>query len=97
MGGEIPPDPLENTMAKQVKQKKLNNILDFLGGTLLEPPAESYGFTKPKQKGFTSGSQLFPADGRAMEYRNAQRRTNNEVRVNGGMVNTKMNFFGWAD
>ena len=23
MGGEIPPDPLENIMAKQVKQKKL--------------------------------------------------------------------------
>jgi|TARA_R110000765_G_scaffold305024_1_gene398926 hypothetical protein len=97
MGGEIPPDPTEDTMVKKSGKKSLNNILDFLGGALPEQPSESYGYTEPKQKGFTSGSQLFPADGRAMEYRSAQRKTNNEVRVNGGMVNTKMNFFGWSD
>ena len=83
-------------MKKHSSKKSLNNVLDFLGGALPEPPQESYGFTEPKQRGFTSGGQLFPADGRAIEYRNAQRRTNNEVRVNGGMVNTKMNFFGWS-
>ena len=41
--------------------------------------------------------QLFPADGRAMEYRNDQMRTNNEIRVNGAMIYKNMNFFGWSD
>lgn len=77
-------------------RKMLDEITDYMGGSL-QTSEEGYGYTEPKQKGYTSGGQLFPPDGRAIEYRNSQFRTNNEVRVNGGMVYNKMNFFGWAD
>ena len=78
------------------KGRMLDEITAYMGGAV-QSPTEGYGSTEPKKKGFTSGDQLFPADGRAMEYRNDQMRTNNEIRVNGAMIYKNMNFFGWSD
>jgi hypothetical protein len=72
---------------------KINSITAFIGGKV-ETPVEGYGFTEPKQKGYTSGSQLF--DDRAMEYRDEQPHSNNEARVNGKMVRSGMTVSGWG-
>ena len=71
----------------------MNSIEAFIGG-LVETPDVGYGHTDPILKGYTSGSQLF--DERAMESRYAQRRTNNEGRVNGEMVRGTGVIAGWA-
>lgn len=73
-------------------KKMLDSVTFYMGGAL-ETPVEGYGYTEPKNKGYTSGSQLFPADGRAIEYRNAQMKTNNDVRVNGSMIYNSPDFF----
>jgi len=73
--------------------KRMNSIEAFIGG-VVETPEVGYGHTDPILKGYTSGSQLF--DERAMESRYAQRRTNNEGRVNGEMVRGTGVIAGWA-
>ena len=73
--------------------KRINSIEAFIGG-VVETPEDGYGHTDPILKGYTSGSQLF--DERAMESRYAQRRTNNEGRVNGEMVRGTGVIAGWA-
>ena len=73
--------------------KGMNSIEAFIGG-VVETPEVGYGHTDPILKGYTSGSQLF--DERAMESRYAQRRTNNEGRVNGEMVRGTGVIAGWA-
>ena len=73
--------------------KGMNSIEAFIGG-VVETPEVGYGHTDPILKGYTSGSQLF--DERAMESRHAQRRTNNEGRVNGEMVRGTGVIAGWA-
>jgi chorismate synthase len=73
--------------------KRMNSIEAFIGG-MVETPDVGYGHTEAVLKGYTSGSQLF--DERDMEYRRAQRRTNNEGRVNGEMVRGSGVIAGWA-
>ena len=71
----------------------MNSIEAFIGGKLKLQRCW-YGHTEAVLKGYTSGSQLF--DERAMESRYAQRRTNNEGRVNGEMVRGTGVIAGWA-
>ena len=87
-GRETAPNPKEIRMAK-----RMNSIEAFIGG-MVETPDVGYGHTEAVLKGYTSGSQLF--DERDMEYRRAQRRTNNEGRVNGEMVRGSGVIAGWA-
>tara|TARA_R100000458_G_C8215827_1_gene201823 strand:- start:707 stop:931 length:225 start_codon:yes stop_codon:yes gene_type:complete len=72
---------------------KINVITAYIGDKE-ETPKEGYGFTEPKQKGYTSGSQLF--DERCMEYKREQPRSNNEARANGRMVRSGMTVSGWG-
>jgi hypothetical protein len=72
---------------------KINLITAYIGDEV-KTPEESYGSTEPKQKGFTSGDQLF--DERAREYRMEQPASNNEARVNGKMVRSGMSVSGWS-
>jgi hypothetical protein len=72
---------------------KINVITAYIGDQE-ETPKESYGSTEPKQKGFTSGDQLF--DERCKEYAAEQPRSNNEARVNGKMVRSGMTVSGWG-
>ena len=73
--------------------KRMNTIEAFIGGKV-ETPEMGYGHTEAVLKGYTSGSQLF--DERAMDFRNDQRSTNNEGRVNGQMVRGSGVISGWA-
>ena len=73
--------------------KRMNSIEAFIGG-VVETPEMGYGHTEAVLKGYTSGSQLF--DERALDLRYAQRRTNNEGRVNGEMVRGTGVIAGWA-
>ncbi len=72
---------------------KINSITAYIGDHV-ETSVKGYGFTEPRQKGYTSGDQLF--DARAMEYRAEQPRSNNEARVNGKMVRSGMTVSGWS-
>ena len=88
MGRETAPNPYED-----IKMKRMNSVEAFIGGAV-ETPEMGYGHTEAVLKGYTSGSQLF--DERAMDFRNDQRRTNNEGRVNGQMVRGSGVIAGWA-
>ena len=89
MGRETAPNPYEDIKMA----KRMNSIEAFIGG-VVETPEMGYGHTEAVLKGYTSGSQLF--DERAMDFRNDQRRTNNEGRVNGQMVRGSGVIAGWA-
>tara|TARA_R100000315_G_scaffold19755_1_gene7093 strand:- start:4 stop:228 length:225 start_codon:yes stop_codon:yes gene_type:complete len=70
------------------------NLITAYIGDKVETPLEGYGSTEPKQKGYTSGSQLF--DERCEMYKAEQPRSNNEARVNGRMVRSGMSVAGWS-
>ena len=89
MGRETAPNPYEDI----IMAKRMNSVVAYIGGQV-ETPEMGYGSTEPKHKGYTSGSQLFGE--RAMECRAEQRITNNEGRVNGQLVRSGLNHFGWA-